>query len=104
MMSRIRMVCSELAQHLYEMHILDDPHCSCGAIESSEHYFLECPLFINSRNILRNQLLSLNLNLSLDLILHGSPQNDINLNTSIVIAVEEYLFSTHRFPLLENTA
>ena len=105
-MSRIRMFCSDLALHLHEMHIIDNPLCSCGIIESSEHYFLDCPLFIHSRNILRNKLQSLNHDLNLDIILHGIPQsNNINnSNKSIAFAVDEYLSSTHRFPLFGNNA
>ena len=34
--SRLRMNCSALKAHLYDMHIIDDPRCTCGAqIEDS---------------------------------------------------------------------
>jgi hypothetical protein len=43
--SRLRMHCSSLNQHLYSKNIVDSPLCKCGAIETTEHYLLYCPLY-----------------------------------------------------------
>jgi hypothetical protein len=43
--SRLRMHCSSLNQHLYSINIVDSPLCQCGAIETTEHYLLYCPLY-----------------------------------------------------------
>ena len=43
--SRLRMHCSSLNQHLYSKNIVDSPLCQCGAIETTEHYLLYCPLY-----------------------------------------------------------
>ena len=43
--SRLCMHCSSLNQHLYSKNIVDSPLCQCGAIETTEHYFLYCPLY-----------------------------------------------------------
>lgn len=101
-MSRLRMLCSDLSSHLHQMHIIENPYCPCGAAETTEHFFLDCPLYLHSRNILRNQLQNININLTLDIILNGVPNNnnDNDTNKRIVIAVNEYLCATNRFPLL----
>ena len=43
--SRLRIHCSSLNQHLYSKNIVDSPFCQCGAIETTEHYLLYCPLY-----------------------------------------------------------
>jgi hypothetical protein len=43
--SRLCMHCSSLNQHLYSKNIVDSPLCQCGAIETTEHYLLYCPLY-----------------------------------------------------------
>jgi hypothetical protein len=43
--SRFRIHCSSLNQHLYSKNIVDSPLCQCGAIETTEHYLLFCPLY-----------------------------------------------------------
>ena len=39
------MHCSSLNQHLYSKNIVDSPLCQCGAIETTEHHLLHCPLY-----------------------------------------------------------
>ena len=34
------MHCSELHQHLADMHIIENNLCACGQPETSEHFFL----------------------------------------------------------------
>jgi hypothetical protein len=99
-MSRLRMCCSDLAHHLFEMNIVENPNCACGEIENTEHFFFFCPLFIYSRNTLKDDLQNLNADFNLDIILHGAPDQDKLTNKLIVIAVNEYLCETRRFPLL----
>ena len=53
-MARLRMRCSELLQHLFDMNIIENKNCECGRglPETTSHFFLECPLYIVIRRIL----------------------------------------------------
>ena len=94
------MNCSDLANHLFQMNIIDSPHCSCGGIESTEHFFISCPLFLRIRNKLENDLKNLTNAFNLDIILHGNPFKDVITNKLISSAVNEYICNSQRFPLL----
>ena len=49
-----------------------DPLCSCGEVETIEHYLLLCPNFTAQRQILSNELLNLGItNLSVQTTLEG---------------------------------
>ena len=38
--SQMRMHCSNLKSHLVELHVTDDPMCTCGmGVEDNEHFF-----------------------------------------------------------------
>ena len=54
-LARIRMQCSELLYYLYQNHVADSP---CGAIETPEHYFFDCPLHHIGREELRSTLIN----------------------------------------------
>ena len=97
-MSRIRMSCSDLAQHLHNMHIIDSPACACGMIESTQHFFQNCPLFTHSRQALLATVTNLGLEYTIDILLHGSP--NIQTNKLLAISINEYLCATKRFALL----
>lgn len=104
-MSRLRMLCSDLSDHLHRMHIIDNPHCACGQIETTEHYFLYCPLFTISRRSLERDTQNLNIPLTINIILNGlTDHNNTNncKNRMLASSVHEYISSSHRFPLLTN--
>ena len=43
--AQLRMHCSNLKSHLYELHVIDQPTCICGyRKEDARHYLLFCPL------------------------------------------------------------
>ena len=67
--ARLRNRCCSLNNHFYLKHLVQSPLCRCGSVESTEHYFLECPIY----NELRNRLYS-NINqivgVSLQIILY----------------------------------
>ena len=37
--TRLRTDCSALNYHLFSKNIVDSPHCACGAVETTKHYF-----------------------------------------------------------------
>ena len=52
-MARLRMRCSELRQHLFDMNIIENNNSECGLPETTSHHvFLECPLCNVLRRIL----------------------------------------------------
>ena len=56
-LSRIRLKCSNLKAHLFELKIINDPSCSCGYFyEDSIHFFFICPLYIQQRTDLHNKI------------------------------------------------
>lgn len=99
-LARIRMKCSELNQHLFIMHILPNPDCSCGLPESTSHYFTSCPLYAVQRLRLINRMNSLEINPTIDVYLYGC--SDPDSDKIIVQALDDYITSTRRFSLLRE--
>ena len=48
--AQLRMQCSNLSGHLDNLHVFDNPKCSCSyKCEDSNHYLLHCPPYITER-------------------------------------------------------
>ncbi len=48
--ARIRNRCSNLNADLFSNHLKDSPSCNCGSeYENAEHFFFQCPRFVNQR-------------------------------------------------------
>ena len=47
--TRLRLGCSSLNADLFSNHILDTDICSCGLVETAEHYLLDCPHYLAVR-------------------------------------------------------
>ena len=48
--AQLRMQCSNLNDHLYNLHVIDSPKCSCSyKCEDSNHYLFHCPLYTTER-------------------------------------------------------
>ena len=47
--TRLRTKCSSLNKDLFDKKIVVSPQCNCGRIESTYHYFFECPIYANHR-------------------------------------------------------
>jgi hypothetical protein len=94
--ARIRMECSALNCDLFRKDIVNSPRCTCGAIETPSHYFLNCPHY----NIPRQRhifALNLPIPLSTELLLVGSIELTINQNTEIFLSVQKFILSSKRF-------
>lgn len=52
----LRLGCSSLNYDLYRKSITDTPHCSCGAVETTNHFLLTCPQYRNQRQRLISTL------------------------------------------------
>ena len=69
-MARLRMRCSELRQHLFDMNIIEDNKCECGLPETTSHFFLGYPLYIVPRRILCDFLLRINYEFTVHILLY----------------------------------
>lgn len=100
--ARFRMECSCLKDHLYKMHIIDNPTCLCGmSPETVSHYFFGCNLYQNQRQVLfetiENVLEIEKENITLEMLLHGVDNWDIEKNKVLFDSIHNYFKSTHRF-------
>ena len=100
-MTRLRMRCSELRQHLFDMNIIENNNCEYGLPETiNVSFFPDCPLYIVPRRILCDFFLRNNYEFTVHVLLHGI-SNSIN-NFKINQATEEHIIATNRFNLLNN--
>ena len=94
--SRLRMHCSSLNQHLYSKNIVDSPLCQCGAIETTEHYLLYCPLYNVHRQLFIEPFFDDPL-ISYDHYLFGSPEFSYEQNVEMFLAVQSFIINSKRF-------
>ena len=99
-MARLRMRCSELNDHLYSLHVSGTNICSCGEVETTEHYFISCPLHTEARNGLIVSVLQLGLVFNCKTLLHGSDIQTPFINENLMEAIAIFLRSSGRFSLL----
>lgn len=97
--SQLRMKCSQLSAHLYDMHIIEHSTCQCGhPYEDSLHYFFICPLYTQARNKLQNSVNNAYNNIwNLNCLLFGNSDLSTHQNEQIVKAVHDFLIETSRF-------
>ena len=109
-LTQVKLNLSPLRAHLFKYYIIDNPFCpSCGdEIETAEHFFLDCKIYI--QNIQKNliNLFKLNPSLTLknkplimDFIISGSSCPDKNqlplITNEIFRHVKIYITTTNRF-------
>ena len=93
---RLRLKCSSLNHHLFSKNIIDSPHCRCGAIENTSHFFLFCPLYDDlRRNLYRS--LPQDFPPSTNLFLNGDINASFDVNIMVVEAVHDFILGTKRF-------
>jgi len=74
----------------------------CGnSPETAEHYFFDCQLYANQRNILFHTIEDFleipKDNISLDMLLHGRDKWSIDENEVLFLLVYDFFRTTHRF-------
>jgi hypothetical protein len=95
--ARIRIGCSKLNYDLcYNLHVINEPNCTCGAIEDAYHYFIECPNYIDFCIDWFCAILSFT-DVELDVLLQGDPNLNVEQNKAIFDAVYLYFERTRRF-------
>ena len=106
-LTRLRLGLSHLRKHKFKHGFLDpfNPICSCGlGIETTCHYLLNCPNFINERILLLNDVSRITKDALpscetafVKLLLYGNDSLDSATNTLILNASDEYILSSKRF-------
>ena len=80
--SHLRLItkCSSLNEHLFSMNIVDSSVCTCGSVEDTKHFILECPLHFNLRQDMLTVISEFCLP-SLNVIVFGNPDLTTHSNT-----------------------
>ncbi len=98
-LARMRMNCSDLKAHLFDLGIIADATCRCGyPREDTVHFFMTCPLYNNSRATLHNLILPLT-QFTVRNILYGNQNLELNANISILNGAINYVKQSRRFNL-----
>ena len=113
LLTRLRLGLSHLRGHKFNHNFSDclDEICMCGKdIESTNHFLLQCSLFLNERQVLMNKirdigssLIDQNENSLCYTLPFGKENMNDSENTHILNAAIEYILSTERLnvPLFE---
>ena len=94
--ARLRTHCSALAHDLHSKNIIDSPYCTCGSLETTNHFFLACPQYNNIRTDLLNSV-SRFTTVALHVLLFGDTTKSFDVNVSIFKAVHTYIKLSKRF-------
>ena len=94
--TRLRTKCSALNNDLFLKNMTDSPSCACGQIEDAGHFLLQCTLYADHRDILRNALLA-HPRITTRLLLYGDSTISDNSNIIIFSAVHNFIENTNRF-------
>ena len=94
--SRLRTKCSSLNEHLFSKNIVDSSLCTCGSVEDTKHFILECPLHFNLRQEMLTVISEFCLP-SIAVILFGNPDLTTHSNTKIFNSVQSFILKTKRF-------
>ena len=95
--TRLRQKCSSLKYDLYRCNLVPDPSCDCGnPCENAYHYILECPLYIQQRITMLNNLSHIHY-INLELLLSGDETQPLEYNRTIFRAVQQFIEESKRF-------
>jgi hypothetical protein len=103
-MSQLRMGCSSLNAHLFNLGIIESPMCYCGeGRENTRHFFLYCPLYNSQRKKLVERVSVLSGKpIAIDNLLEGNMESEQINNINIFNAVEEYVINSERFKVFST--
>ena len=107
LITRLRLGLSHLREHKFKYGFQDtlNPLCSCGNdVESTEHFLLHCPQFVNERRTLLSTLGNFNCSLLentskvlTQTLLLGNTSLSESDNSKILSATIDFILSTKRF-------
>ena len=96
-LTRLRHRSSSLKSDLFNINIIDNRNCSCGAeVENAEFYFFECPLYDVERDRLLKSLPQ-NYNITFDFNVKGCATLSYESNEYNIISVLKFNRESRRF-------
>ena len=96
--TRLRTKCSFLNQHLNSKNIINDPFCTCGSAETTNHFLIECPQYTQARRDMITTLATFCVP-SLNNLLYGDTNLNNHHNKLLFQTVQKYISDTKRFVL-----
>ena len=93
---RLRLGNANLNANLYSKNLADTPNCTCGQIEHTTHYLLQCQNYTEERRELMNKIQDLG-HINKDLLLNGSDRLTADENNRLFLAMQNYIQQTKRF-------
>ena len=96
-LTRLRHRSSSLKSDLFNINIIDNRNCSCGAeVENAEHYFFECPLYnVEQDRLFRN--LPQNYNITFHFIVKDCATLSYESNKYNIKLVLKFIRDSRRF-------
>ncbi|MCG7877682.1 MAG: reverse transcriptase domain-containing protein [Candidatus Thiodiazotropha endolucinida] len=94
--TRLRTSCSSLNHHLFLKNIVNDPNCTCGAIETSKHYLFECQRYNGIRIDMMTKV-TVYCQPTTNTLLFGDTELSYNQNCEIFLAVQKFITDSKRF-------
>lgn len=92
--ARLRLANSNLNEHLFVRNITDNKFCTCGSVESTKHFFIDCPNY----SALRSRTIStLPFPYNIRKLLFGDPTLSDNKNIIMCNCVHEFIIESKRF-------
>ena len=97
-LSRLRIGHVCLREHLFRFRLVDDPYCTCGEVESIDHFLLHCPLYLEIREQLKNEILMIDPNAAFNIktILGGNENLVEAKQFKIAKAMTKFLIKTRK--------
>ena len=98
--AQLRIGYAKLNDYLYKIGVSDTKNCSCGEIETIEHYLLECENYFDQRERMRTSLFHQTgiVELTTEILL-GSNGTDTekDFGPNIISALGDFITQTARF-------
>ena len=95
--ARIRMACSKLNQHIFHIHLIENPSCACGhPVEDLTHFFLNCTRYVTIRIELTNNIALIS-RVTMAVLLYGNTELGIDKNNCIFDEVHKCIRLSSRF-------
>ena len=91
--THVRLKCSSLKDHLFQQNIIDSDLCTCGKIETTAHYLLQCPNYI----FIRNETIQTLGTIDVQSLIFGNSLKNENENRLVFETVSKYIARTKRF-------
>ena len=93
-MAYLRLNCSNLKGHLYDLKIIDSPECQCRhEFENAYHYLFVCSLYSRPTTILHNTVIALT-SFTLRTVLFGQEHVNEKVSSEILKGILKFITDT----------